>query len=514
MHRGTGAAAVTVGRLAVVGVLAVATLVSLSGPAQADTATTRCASSDPFTATLAQQLATTYPGQQFSGSVYDERTGCQYDLHPTERIGTASVLKVEIMAGILLRAQNEGRGLTAAEAGEILPMITQSDNTAATTLWESLGEGPGMANLDSVFGLNSTVPASPLWGLTSTSAADQVHLLRQVLLGDFGPLSAPYRNLAINYMTSVTPSQRWGITAGVPAGWTVANKNGWAPGSDGLWNVNSTGVVWDPSGGGYAIALLSTGWSGEAPGITGIETVSRAVAAQLARPRSDPDFIMTDQIAPPVADHAAVFGDPGDVPLVGDWTGDGIDTPGVQRGNTFYLRNSIFSGVADESFTFGDPGDIPIVGDWNGDGIDTIGVMRGDTFYLRNTNTTGIADETFQYGDPGDIPIAGDWNGDHIDTVGVMRGDTFYLRNTNTTGIADETFQYGDLGDVPIVGDWTGRGIDTVGIQRGNAFYLRDSNTTGVADQSFLFGNVGDVPLAGDWNGDHVDSVGIAEIYG
>jgi len=219
----------SVARLTSVAVLALAALVSLSGPARADTATTRCMASDPFTATLAQQLAASYPGRPFSGSVHDERTGCQYDLHPEERNGTASVLKVEIMAGILLRAQSQGRGLTPSEASQILPMITRSDNTAATSLWESLGAAPGMANLDSVFGMSSTTPASPLWGLTSTSAADQVRLLRQVLLGDYGPLSGAYRTTAFDYMTSVIPSQRWGITAGVPAGWTVANKNGFAP---------------------------------------------------------------------------------------------------------------------------------------------------------------------------------------------------------------------------------------------------------------------------------------------
>ena len=53
---------------------------------------------------------------------------------------------------------------------------------------------------------------------------------------------------------------------------------------------------------------------------------------------------------------------------------------------------------------FGDPGDIPIVGDWNGDGIDTIGVVRGNTWYLRNSNTTGVADVTFTFGDAGDRP--------------------------------------------------------------------------------------------------------------
>jgi hypothetical protein len=36
----------------------------------------------------------------------------------------------------------------------------------------------------------------------------------------------------------------------------------------------------------------------------------------------------------------------------------------------------------------------PLVGDWNGDRIDTIGVYRTGSFYIRNNNPNGIADLT------------------------------------------------------------------------------------------------------------------------
>ena len=54
-----------------------------------------------------------------------------------------------------------------------------------------------------------------------------------------------------------------------------------------------------------------------------------------------------------------------------------------------------------------------MVGDWNGDGIDTPGVVRGTTWYLRNSNTTGVADVTFTYGNPDDLPLAGRWVAGH-----------------------------------------------------------------------------------------------------
>jgi hypothetical protein len=51
------------------------------------------------------------------------------------------------------------------------------------------------------------------------------------------------------------------------------------------------------------------------------------------------------------------------------------------------------------------------MGDWNNDGIDTIGIYRTGTFYLRNSNTNGFAEVVFALGNPGDMPIAGDWDG-------------------------------------------------------------------------------------------------------
>ena len=128
-----------------------------------------------------------------------------------------------------------------------------------------------------------------------------------------------------------------------------------------------------------------------------------------------------------------VFGDPGDIPVVGDWVGDGISRPGVVRGNVWFLRLSHTSGPADISFVFGDPGDIPVVGDWNGDGVFTPGMVRGNTWYLRNSNTTGSADIAFTFGEPGDIPVPGDWNGDGVWSPGFIRNRRqWYVRHSLT----------------------------------------------------------------------------------
>jgi hypothetical protein len=115
----------------------------------------------------------------------------------------------------------------------------------------------------------------------------------------------------------------------------------------------------------------------------------------------------------------------GDVPLVGDWNGDGKDTPGIARFSgstwTFYLTNrATGTGVTDQMVTWSGTlaSDVPLVGDWNGDGKDTPGLARLSgstrTWYLTNVATgTGVTDQavTWSGQTSSDIPLAGDWNG-------------------------------------------------------------------------------------------------------
>ena len=193
------------------------------------------------------------------------------------------------------------------------------------------------------------------------------------------------------------------------------------------------------------------------------------------------------------ADTTLGFGNPGDVPVIGDWDGDGLDGLGVFRNGAWYLRNSLSTGGANMSFSFGDPGDVPVVGDWNGDGVDTIGVFRRGQWFLRNTNSTGPADVSFSYGGPGDVPKTGRWTAGAKDTPGIFRAGVWYLRSSNTSGVADVTFAFGNPTDSPLVGDWNADGVSTPGVVRANQWFLRSTNTTGAADQSFVFGDPGDI---------------------
>ncbi len=192
------------------------------------------------------------------------------------------------------------------------------------------------------------------------------------------------------------------------------------------------------------------------------------------------------------ADFSFTYGEPTDIPLTGDWDGNGTKTPGVFRSGTFYLRNSNSTGIADVAFRYGDAGDVPIVGDWNSDGIETIGVFRRGVWYLRNTNNQGVADGVYGYGDATDTPLVGDWNGDGFDTFAVFRRGVWYITDEFASGTAQGVYGYGDAGDTPIVGDWNNDGFDTFGVVRGRSWYLSDFLAQGTAQIRFDFGDPGD----------------------
>ncbi|HSG79760.1 MAG TPA: hypothetical protein VLD62_09290 [Acidimicrobiia bacterium] len=151
-----------------------------------------------------------------------------------------------------------------------------------------------------------------------------------------------------------------------------------------------------------------------------------------------------------IADWEFFFGNPGDVPVVGDFDGDGCDTVSIWRPAEarVYIINELGEdngglGAAEYDYPFGEPGDLPFVGDFDGDGIDTVGLYRpsaGYVFFANRARST-TADTAFTFGDPGDEIVAGDWDGDGIDTVGLYRPSdgNIYLRLENQAGAADIT---------------------------------------------------------------------------
>lgn len=194
---------------------------------------------------------------------------------------TASIIKVDILAALLLQAQDAGRSLTAQERAHAEPMIRHSDNAAANALWREIGRAPGLEAANKRLGLTETKGGSGTrWGLTRTTASDQIRLLRAVFGTGGKPdtgatgLDADSRTYVRTLMAGVASEQAWGVSAASASG--SALKNGWLQRStSGLWDVNSVGrIVVD--GHRYLVAVLSDGSVSMKDGVALVERTARA----------------------------------------------------------------------------------------------------------------------------------------------------------------------------------------------------------------------------------------------
>jgi hypothetical protein len=185
------------------------------------------------------------------------------------------------------------------------------------------------------------------------------------------------------------------------------------------------------------------------------------------------------------------FGKSTDLPVSGDWNGDGLANIGVYRPSTqmFTLKN----GSEKTKVAWGVSTDLPVTGDWNGDGLADVGVFRPSThrFVLKNgSETTKII-----WGLSTDLPVTGDWNGDGLGDVGVFRQSTqeFILKNGSATTIQ----KWGLTTDLAVTGDWSGDGLTDVGVfrQANNKFIVKN----GSQREEYVWGKSGDLPVTGKW---------------
>ena len=115
-------------------------------------------------------------------AVDDRRTGQTWIYHPGYREKTASIVKADILETLLHRDQVDGTQLHIDDASAIEGMIEQSNNDDATELWNALGGSTGVGSYNQQAGLRQTdLNPDGYWGLTTTSALDQIRLLRQLV---------------------------------------------------------------------------------------------------------------------------------------------------------------------------------------------------------------------------------------------------------------------------------------------------------------------------------------------
>ena len=208
---------------------------------------------------------------------------------------------------------------------------------------------------------------------------------------------------------------------------------------------------------------------------------------------------LRDTLSTGGANSTFLYGKQGDYPVMGDFSNAGVRTVGVVRNTRhgvareteleWYLRQVEGPGEPDLIVRYGQPGDIPVVGDWNGNGVHTIGVVRGNRWLLRNSNRAGPADHDFTFGEPGDVPIVGDWNGNGKTGIGMVRGDRWLLRNPLSSGAPNSDFTFGSGNGFPVTGDWNGNGTTGIGWFDLGTWSIRHTPTSGVPNAVFDFGD-------------------------
>lgn len=236
---------------------------------------------NPLTSAATRAFLATRSGT-VTAAVDDLKTGQTWVLHPGIRDQTASIMKADILETLLHQAESSHSPLDDETSDLVQGMIENSSDTDAQDLWNTVGGSVAVGAYDASIGMHQTDPNDDgYWGESTTSAADQIRLLRQ-LVDPHGALDHASQTYELGLMQNVEPDQAWGVSGGVPAGVSVALKNGWVPlTSDTNWEINSIGRV-RGDGQWYLIAVLTAHDPSQQYGIDTIQGVSKIVWSSLA----------------------------------------------------------------------------------------------------------------------------------------------------------------------------------------------------------------------------------------
>jgi beta-lactamase class A len=151
--------------------------------------------------------------------------GRYYGYRDTHVEWSASVVKAMLMVAYLDQPSVANRALDGYDDSLLRPMITQSDNAAASQVRNIVGNS-GLQALANRVGMTQFAAAA-IWGETQITARDQTKFFLHI-----DSYIAP-RHLAygMNLLASIIPSERWGIGEVAPKGWHLYFKGGWGYGT-------------------------------------------------------------------------------------------------------------------------------------------------------------------------------------------------------------------------------------------------------------------------------------------
>jgi hypothetical protein len=231
---------IAAGGIALVGLAGCTKTVSIPEPSVSPTG--------PIPDQLNQTLQTISGGSsQFGVFIEDVRSGGTYSFNGDYPSQSASMAKPMIVAMALRKARSDGTELSAEHVENARKAITQSDNDAASALWNYAGYA-GYQTLADELGLTQThldANKPDQWSWTWTTPSDQVKLVKVLATGGSKALTNDDCEFIYGLMGQVINDQTWGVGQPKSESVSVHLKNGWVQfkSSDGLWAVNSMGDV-------------------------------------------------------------------------------------------------------------------------------------------------------------------------------------------------------------------------------------------------------------------------------
>jgi|SRR5690606_24993339 len=281
-----------------------------------------------------------------------------------------------------------------------------------------------------------------------------------------------------------------------------ANANAVPPTDLAVWRPSS-GVWWIMAGNGSPQVVQGWGMQGDIPVAGDYDGDGKTDFAVVRPGASSLDWYVINSSSG--ASTGGSFGLPTDKAVPADFDGDGKTDWAVYRfsNNTWYILQSSDSQTV--YLAYGTSGDEPAPADFDGDGKadPTVWRLSNSTFYTARSsdNTTqsmNMALAGYTYAS-GDAPVSGDYDGDGKANYAIRNGASWLIANGSLSSVAANTPSGDQASDKPVQNDYDGDGICDIAVWRNSngTWYIRQS--ANATTRTVQWGTSGDTPVPANW---------------